>query len=388
MKLEDFAGSKSGKCIKTTGGYCAFIPNPLPPPLKYDKKLIHLLSDADRQIGELAGTGRLLPNPYFLIRPYIRQEAVSSSRIEGTQTSLSDLFYFEASEQKRPRASDVLEVNNYVRAMEHGLERVKTLPVSVRLIREIHNILMEGVRGENRTPGGLRTSQNWIGPPGCTLNDATYVPPPAEEMKRTLSDLEKYIHSNPEEPPLVQCALIHYQFEAIHPFLDGNGRIGRLLINFFLCERGYLSQPLLYLSSFFEKYRDEYYSRLLAVSQKTDWRAWLEFFLRGIAVQAQDAIAKAKRILELYGEYQRNLSSTKKIPETSPRLIDEIFSNPVISISGLSKKWKVPYNSIKTGVERLVRTGILREETSRRRNKLFIAPGLMAILTEITNERR
>jgi Fic family protein len=388
MKLEDFAGSKSGKCIKTTGGYCAFIPNPLPPPLKYDKKLIHLLSDADRQIGELAGTGRLLPNPYFLIRPYIRQEAVSSSRIEGTQTSLSDLFYFEASEQKRPRASDVLEVNNYVRAMEHGLERVKTLPVSVRLIREIHNILMEGVRGENRTPGGLRTSQNWIGPPGCTLNDATYVPPPAEEMKRALSDLEKYIHSNPEEPPLVQCALIHYQFEAIHPFLDGNGRIGRLLINFFLWERGYLPQPLLYLSSFFEKYRNEYYSLLLAVSQKTDWRAWLDFFLRGIVVQAQDAISKAKKILELYGEYQRILSSSKKIPETSPRLIEEVFSNPVISISGMSKKWKVPYNSIKTGVERLVKIGILREETSRRRNKLFVAPRLMAILTEIENEKR
>lgn len=388
MKLEDFAGSQSGRCIKTTGGYCAFSPNPLPPPLKYDKRLIHLLSDADRQIGELAGTGRLLPNPYFLIRPYIRQEAVSSSRIEGTQTSLSDLFYFEASEQKRPKPSDVLEVKNYVRAMEYGLERVKTLPVSVRLIREIHNILMEGVRGEHRTPGELRTSQNWIGPPGCTLNDATYVPPPAEEMRRALSDLEKYIHSNPEEPPLVQCALIHYQFEAIHPFLDGNGRIGRLLIIFFLCERGYLPQPLLYLSSFFEKHRDEYYSRLLAVSQETDWRAWLEFFLRGIVVQAQDAISKAKKILELYGEYQRNLSSTKKIPETSPRLIEEVFSNPVISISGLSKKWKVPYNSVKTGVERLVRTGILREETSRRRNKLFIAPRLMALLTEIDNERR
>jgi len=388
MKIEDFADSRSGKCIKTPGGYCAFVPNPLPPRLKYDKKLIHLLSDADRQIGELAGTGRLLPNPYFLIRPYIRQEAVSSSRIEGTQTSLSDLFYFEASEQKRPRASDVLEVNNYVRAMEHGLERVKTLPVSVRLIREIHNILMEGVRGEHRTPGELRNSQNWIGPPGCTLNDATYVPPPAEEMKRALSDLEKYIHSNPEEPPLVQCALIHYQFEAIHPFLDGNGRIGRLLINFFLCERGYLPQPLLYLSSFFEKYRNEYYSLLLAVSQKTDWRAWLEFFLRGIVVQAQDAISKAKKILELYGEYQRILSSSKKIPETSPRLIEEAFSNPVISIAGTSKKWKVPYNSIKTGVERLVKIGILREETSRRRNKLFVAPRLMAILTEIENEKR
>ena len=247
---------------------------------------------------------------------------------------------------------------------------------------------MEGVRGEHRTPGELRTSQNWIGLPGCTLNDATYIPPPAEEMKRALSDLEKYIHSNPEEPPLVQCALIHYQFEAIHPFLDGNGRIGRLLINFFLWERGYLPQPLLYLSSFFERYRNEYYSLLLAVSQKTDWRAWLDFFLRGIVVQAQDAISKAKKILELYGEYQRILSSSKKIPETSPRLIEEVFSNPVISISGMSKKWKVPYNSIKTGVERLVKIGILREETSRRRNKLFVAPRLMAILTEIENEKR
>ncbi len=388
MKLEDFAGSRSGRCIRALGDYFAFVPNPLPPQLKYDKKLIQLLSDADRQIGELAGTGRLLPNPYFLIRPYIRQEAVSSSRIEGTRTSLSDLFYFEASEQKESPSSDVLEVKNYVRAMEYGLERVKTLPVSVRLIREIHSILMEGVRGEHRTPGELRTSQNWIGPPGCTLNEATYVPPPAEEMRNALSDLEKYIHSHPEEPALVQCALIHYQFEVIHPFLDGNGRIGRLLIIFFLCERGYLPQPLLYLSSFFEKHRDEYYSLLLAVSQKADWQSWLEFFLRGIVVQAQDAISKAKKILELYGEYKRILSSSKKIPEASARLIEEISSNPVISISRLSQKWKVPYNSLKTGVERLVKLGILREETRRKRNKLYIAPGLMTLLTEIDNERR
>jgi len=386
MNPEDFAHSGSGKCVKTQAGYCAFIPSPLPPSIKYDKKLVQLLSEADRLIGELAGTGRLLPNPYFLIGPYIRQEAVSSSRIEGTQTSLSDLFYFEASAQGEPKPSDVLEVRNYVRAMEYGLDRLNVLPISVRLIREIHGVLMKGVRGEHRTPGDLRTSQNWIGPPGCTLNDATFVPPPIEEMDRALSEWEHYIHSNPEEPPLIQCALIHYQFEAVHPFLDGNGRIGRLLIIFFLCERGHLPQPLLYLSSFFEKYRDEYYARLLAVSQKADWPGWLEFFLRGIAAQAQDSISKAKKILELYSEYQRNLAGTKKIPETAPRLIVEIFSNPVISISNLSQKWKVPYNSLKTGVGRLVTIGILREEPGRKRNKLFIAPKLMDLLTERNNE--
>lgn len=270
--------------------------------------------------------------------------------------------------------------------MEYGLDRLNVLPISVRLIREIHGVLMQGVRGEHRTPGDLRTSQNWIGPPGCTLNDATFVPPPIKEMDRALSEWEHYIHSNPEEPPLIQCALIHYQFEAVHPFLDGNGRIGRLLIIFFLCERGHLPQPLLYLSSFFDKYRDEYYARLLAVSQKADWPGWLEFFLRGIAAQAQDAISKAKKILELYSEYQRNLAGTKKIPETAPRLIVEIFSNPVISISNLSQKWKVPYNSLKTGVGRLVTIGILREEPGRKRNRLFIAPKLMDLLTERNNE--
>ncbi|MEA3223129.1 MAG: Fic family protein [Thermodesulfobacteriota bacterium] len=380
MDPKDFESSLSGKCIKTLKGYWAFMPTPLPPPIDYDKKLIRLLSEADRSLGELSGTGRLLPNPYLLIAPYIRREAVSSSRIEGTQASLNDLFFFEAAESEAPKVPDVREVKNYVRAMEYGIDRLKDLPISIRLIREIHEVLMEGARGAHATPGEIRRSQNWIGSPGCSLNDATYVPPPVEEMKQALSDWEKYLHSNPGEPPLIQCALMHYQFEAIHPFLDGNGRIGRLLIAFFLCERGYLTQPLLYLSAFFDKFRNEYYSRLLAVSQGGDWRGWIGFFLQGVSNQCKNALSDAKKILELHNEYQRILGETKKVPESAYRLIEEIFMNPVVSVSSLSKKWDMPFNSVKTGVLRLVEVGILREVSERKRKKLFIAPKLIELL--------
>lgn len=368
-------------------GYWTFVPNPLPPSVEFDKKLISLLSNADRLLGELSGTGRLLLNPYLLIAPYTRREAIYSSRIEGTQASLSDLFFFEAADSEEPKIPDVREVRNYVLAMEYGLKKVKELPVSVRLIREIHKILMAGVRGEQATPGELRRSQNWIGPTGCSLNDATFVPPPIEEMKYALSDWEKYLHSNPEEPPLIQCALMHYQFEAIHPFLDGNGRIGRLLITFFLCEREFLTQPLLYISAFFNKYRDQYYSKLLAVSQKNKWQEWIEFFLRGVISQSKEAISDAKKILDLYAEYQKKLKGTKKIPETAHKLIDEIFLNPVISISGLSKKWDIPFNSVKTGVLRLIDIGILQEATERRRNKLYVASKLLNLLTGTYKKR-
>ncbi len=381
MDPKDFENSPSGKCIKTPQEYWAFVPNPLPPNIDYDKKLIHLLSEANRLLGELSGTGRLLPNPYLLIGPYIRREAVLSSRIEGTQASLNDLFFFEAAESEKPKVPDVREVLNYVRAMEYGIRLLKELPVSIRLIREIHRILMEGVRGEHATPGEIRRSQNWIGPRGCLINDAIFVPPPVEEMKDTLTEWEKYLHSNPDESPLIQCAVMHYQFESIHPFLDGNGRIGRLLITFFLCEREYLSQPLLYLSAFFDKFKGEYYSKLLAVSQKGDWRDWIEFFLHGIATQANDAISDAKKILDLHAEYQKALEKTKKIPEVAHRLIVEIFSGPVISISKLSREWNIPFNSIKTGVKRLVDIGILEEVTQRKRHKLFAATKLMKLLS-------
>ena len=386
MDPKEFEHSTAGRCINTLSGYWALVPDPLPPEISYGRELIRLLSDADRLLGELSGTGRLLPNPYLLIAPYIRREAVSSSRIEGTQASLDDLFFFEAVESEVPRVPDVREVRNYVRAMEYGLERLKGLPISGRLIREIHGVLMEGVSGDYLTSGEFRQSQNWIGPPGCLLNDATYVPPPVEEMNQAISDWEKYLHSNPEEPPLIQCALMHYQFEAIHPFLDGNGRVGRLLISFFLCEGKYLTQPLLYLSEFFEKYRAEYYSRLLGVSQRGDWQKLIEFFLRGVIYQSKDAISDAKKILHIHADYKNKLEKTKKIPESAHRLIDEIFLNPVISISGLSKKWNLPFNSVKTGVSRLIQIGILRETEGRRRNKLFIASELMTLLSGSSKE--
>ncbi|MFH1943894.1 MAG: Fic family protein [bacterium] len=382
MNPKDFEKSTSGICIKTPQGYWAFVPNLLPPKIQYDETIIHKTAEAERILGELSGMGRILSNPYLLIAPYIRREAVASSSIEGTQASLSDLFFFEAEEPEKPLVPDVKEVRNYVRAMEYGIERLVKLPVSVRLIRELHRILMEGVRGEYSTPGGIRRSQNWIGSPGCTIKEATYVPPPLNEMKQSLSDWEKFLHAEPDIPPLIICALMHYQFEAIHPFLDGNGRIGRLLITFYLCERGYLSQPLLYLSRFFDRYRDEYYRRLLCVSQYGEWTDWILFFLRGVIQQSKDAIKDSERILDLHFQYQRELQATKKIPDTAHRLIDEIFQNPILSISGLAKKWDVPFNSVKRGVNRLVEVGILKEITEKKRNKLYQATKLIRLLTE------
>jgi Fic family protein len=380
-----FSKSSAGKCLNTLQGYCAFLPNPLPPSISYDGKLVHLLDQASRLLGELSGTGRLLRNPHLLISPYIRREAVSSSRIEGTQASLSDLFFFEAAESEDPEVPDVKEVRNYVRAMEHGISLQGKLPVSIRLVKEIHGVLMTGVRGEHAAPGELRKIQTWIGPKGCSLHEATYVPPPVPEMKQALQEWEKYYHSEPAEPPLIQCALMHYQFEAIHPFLDGNGRIGRLLITFLLCEKQCLSQPLLYLSAFFERNREEYYDTLLRVSQKGEWRGWIEFFLRGVAVQAKDALSDATRILILHDLYNAMLSGTKHLPQTAPRLVDEIFSRPVISISKISREWEVPFRAVQRGVDRLVQIGLLREVTDRKRNRLFVASDLLDALNRPTN---
>ena len=379
MDPKEFGGSPSGRCIRSVEGYWAFVPNPLPPIIKYDERLIYLLSEAQRLLGELSGAGGQLPNPYLLINPYVRREAVSSSAIEGTQATLDDLFLFEVTGTEEPRVSDVKEVLNYVKAMNHGLQRLEKLPLSTRLVREIHEVLMEG---ERATPGSLRRSQNWIGPPSCLLDNATYVPPPPKEMRDGLDKWEKYLHSNAKEPPLVQCALMHYHFEALHPFLDGHGRVGRLLITFFLCERKYLSKPLLYLSAFFEKYKNEYYSRLLSVSKRGDWEGWLEYFLRGVIRQTEDAISDAKKILKLHERYQNAIKKTKRVPDAAYRLVDEIFLNPIVSISRLSKKWNIPFNSVKTGVQRLLDVGILVETGfARKRNKLFVALELMKLLS-------
>ena len=269
-----------GQALKTPGphGYWAYRPAPLPTSFDMPASTVMLLSDADRALGRLAGAGRLLPNPHLLLQPYMTREALASSRIEGTQASLSDVFDAQARETAR---GPIREVTNYIRALEHGLRRLDNLPVSKRLLCEVHAILLHDVRGLERRPGEIRSSQNWIGSPDNRPETAVFVPPPPDEMKSSFDRLERYIHAPSKLPPLVEIALIHYQFETIHPFLDGNGRLGRLLIALILVERELLPQPLLYLSAYFERRRNDYYDRLQAVRERGEMTEWLDFFLAG-----------------------------------------------------------------------------------------------------------
>jgi Fic family protein len=378
MQPDQFPDAQ-GVLQKDPTGYWFFVPRPLPPSVDPTWELTRRLSKADRSLSELAGLARNLPNPHLLIHPFIRREAVLSSRIEGTQASLSDLFYFEAAETAPVSAPDVREVFNYVRALEHGLQRLATLPVSLRLIREIHGKLMEGVRGDFHTPGEFRASQNWIGPPGCTLMEAAFVPPRIPEMQEALAAFEKYLHAESEFPPLVRQALVHYQFEAIHPFLDGNGRVGRLLIQLLLCHDDVLPAPLLYVSAFFEKNRDEYYRRLLGVSQRSDWTAWIDFFLDGVAQQAQDAVWRTGRLLELWREY-RDRVTLAHASATVLKLVDRLFESPVVAISMAAKNLGVTHRTATITVRKLVEANILQELPGRRRNRLYAAAGIMEVI--------
>ncbi len=388
MNPERFKNSPSGRVVSVGRGetaYWAFVPNPLPPSLIFDSALIHSLSDADRALGELAGLGRALPNPHLLISPFIRREAVLSSRIEGTQADLTDLYAYEAGQLALPGLkptvpeSDVREVLNYVHAMEYGLERVKTRPVSLRLLRELHERLMESVRGGRATPGEFRRSQNWIGRPGSSLNDAEFVPPPMDEIDAALDAFEKYLHAKDEYPPLVRLALIHYQFEAIHSFLDGNGRIGRLLLTLLLVHWNLLPLPLSYLSAFFEKHRQDYYDLLMAVSARGAWREWVNFFLQGVADQARDAVARAKRLQDLEREWRQRLIQAR----TSAlllRLVDQLFQAPFLAIPQAQQLLKVTYPSAQRNVEKLVSMGILEPVGEATYGKTFVASKILAII--------
>ncbi|MGE0133154.1 MAG: Fic family protein [Blastocatellales bacterium] len=379
MRIEDFTASKPGRFAKTPEGADAFVPNPLPPKLELSWSLVNALSQADRALSELAGVARTLPNPHLLIGPFIRREAVLSSRIEGTRASLSDLFFFEAGGERDDEANDVREVANYVKALNYGLNRLKDLPVSLRLIREMHQHLLEGVRGERLTPGEFRQFQNWIGPPGGDLWSATYVPPPVIEMHQSLSDWEKYLHTDSELPWLIRLALIHYQFEAIHPFVDGNGRLGRLLITLMICHQGLLPQPLLYLSAYFEQYRSGYYELLLTVSQKGKWDEWIMFFLRGVEMQSQDAVKRAKRLLDLWQNYRRQVQATRA--SASPLiLLDSLISHPAITNGMAANILGVTHRAARLNMNKLVELGIVKEITSRQRNQIFVATEIINIL--------
>lgn len=379
MKPSDVKSSRAGSLKKNPNGFWSFVPQPLPPKLEFSPESIRLLAEAERNLGELAGIGRMLPNPYFLIRPAIHKEAVLSSRIEGTRSGLDDLFFFEAAPDDAPASQDVREVHNYVLALDFGLERLKSLPISQRLIREIHEKLMGGLRGGQANPGEFRWSQNWIGPPGCSLAEAAYVPPPVEEMQVCLGAWEKYLHEPSDLPDLVRIALMHSQFEMIHPFTDGNGRVGRLLISLLLAHWGLLPYPLLYLSAFFEKYRSDYYRHLLSVSMEGKWEEWLDYFLRGIREQSQDACRTGKLLLDLQSLY-RDKVSAERVPKICHQVIEHLFANPVLTAPFVRDKWKVNFRTAKRTIDVLVSAKILREATGRRRNRTWVADGILAVL--------
>ncbi len=370
--------------VRARGGYHAFVPAPLPPKLAYGDDLVLGLSRADAALSELAGLGRHLPNAHLLIAPYVRREAVLSSRIEGTTTSLAELLLDEVAEGATGRdPHDVREVRNYVTALGYGVTRLKTLPLSLRFVRELHARLMKGVRGDHAMPGEFRRSQNWIGRPGSTLETAVYVPPPPEELMETLGVWERFLHERNTVPDLIQCGLIHEQFEAIHPFLDGNGRVGRLLIVLFLMERGRLSQPLLYISAYIEEHRREYYDVLQAVRTDGDWAGWLRFFLAGVEEISKEAVQHAGRLMSLREQWRERLAGSR----TAVRLIDALLVNPYMSVARAQRVLNVSNPTARQAVTRLQKLGMLTEITGRSWGRLYLARPILRIIETAEGKR-
>ncbi len=374
--------TRAGQYVKQATGYLAFIPAPLPPdpPLEMGPQLVALLSRADRTLGRLDGVSQTLPNPDLFVAMYVRREAVLSSQIEGTQSTLEDVLEFELDPTGHTLPPDVVEVVNYVRAMNYGLERLKTLPLSLRLIREIHAQLLDAVRGNQRQPGDFRRSQNWIGEANAPLSQATFVPPPVHEMHEALDNLEKFLYDD-TYPPLVHAGLVHAQFETIHPFLDGNGRIGRLLITFTLVQSNVLHQPLLYLSHFLKRHRSEYYDRLMAVREAGDWEGWLGFFLRGVAETAEEATGTALAIIRLR-EQHRRLIQDCGVSVIGLRLLDLLFQWPILNVSLVKEQLKISFATANKLVEQFVELDLVEETTGHKRNRRYRYKPYLALFEE------
>jgi Fic family protein len=371
--------SPSGKIIKIQSGYEAFMPYPLPPQFTWDTRLASTLSRADHLLGMLSREGSKLPNPHLLMRPFIAREAVLSSMIEGTQATLGEVLANEMGALVHREQADLQEVQNYIIALDYGVRRLHDLPLSLRLIKEIHQKLMQGVRGAHATPGEFRRTQNWIGPSGCTLNTAKYVPPPVEVLMDCLGNLERFLHDK-EFPPLIQIALCHYQFEAIHPFLDGNGRVGRLLITLLLIERKMLPAPFLYLSAFFEATRDEYYKHLYNVSSKGAWYEWLTYFLNGVAVQSSDVLSRTERINALLNDW---LTLSRK-SEVMQNTVQCFAVNPYFTINKIAENSKVAFTTAQRAIETLEDLGIVSKVSEAKRGRIYCATKILDILEEPT----
>lgn len=382
MNPNDFRAPQAGKVIRTSSGYHAFIPAPLPPGIHYDPNLVLALSRADTALSELSGLGRLLPNPHLLINPYMRREAVLSSRIEGTKADLSDLWLDEVDIGIPDRdVADIREVRNYITALEYGIQRLYELPLSQRLTREIHARLMQGTRGEHSSPGEFRRTQNWIGSPGSTLANAQYVPPPPEKMQTALDNWEAFLHDRERFPELIQCAVMHEQFEAIHPFLDGNGRVGRLLITLFLIERGRLSQPLLYLSQYFEASRQKYYTALQRVRTEGDWLGWLMYFLEGVVLTARQALQHADELMNLREDFRLKVRDKPK----AVALLDKLFINPYVTVARASELLQVSHPTARQTIEYLQQNGLLEEITGRSWGRIYLARSILTALEQPTH---
>lgn len=360
MDATRFIAPKWGRALSTGGpaSYVAFVPQPTPRELPLDTETVLRLSEADAALGRLSGAGRLLPDPHLLVNAYITREAVSSSRIEGTQASVTDVFDAEVTgDTKR---DDIREVRNYVAALEHGIARLDGgFPVSLRMVKEMHEILVRGVRGQERTPGEFRRSQNWISSPDNRPETARFVPPPIDQMSAALDDWEKYLHDqSPRLPLLIRCALLHYQFETIHPFLDGNGRLGRLFIVLYLKDRGRLPAPLLYLSSYFDQHKSEYYDRLQSVRERGESAEWLRFFLDGVAIQATDAVDRAELLSDLRENYRARLRGGRS---RAPEVVDLLFANPILTVRHVRTRLGVSQPGATNLLRLLTQHGIVRE---------------------------
>lgn len=354
--------SRAGKTVAQGTGYLSYLPAPLPPqqpPLAYDAEMIQRLSEADLALGQLSGIATLLPNPDLFVAMYVRKEAVLSSQIEGIQCTLDDVLEQEVSEAGI-KTKDIGEVVNYVHAMNYGIERLNDLPLSLRLLREVHGYLLAGVRGEHKAPGEFRKTQNWIGPQGCTLATATFVPPAVHDMHVALDNLERFLHDRASLPLTIQCALVHAQFETIHPFLDGNGRLGRLLVSLLLHERSVLKQPLLYISLFLKANRIEYYERLMDVRVNGNWEGWVKFFLVGIAIVSKEAASTAQQIVEFREDMLRKARNYGK---HEVALVDVLFEHPILDIRSAEKMLGCTYATAASAMQNLEKEGCVVETT-------------------------
>lgn len=379
--------NRAGYFMNANAGYKSFVPAKLPPdpPIQFDAEMQTLLSLADRKLGRLDGVTQILPNPELFVAMYVKKEAVLSSQIEGTQASFVDVLSAEYNHADDQRRDDVSEVVNYVNAMNWGLDKLGEFPLSLRLIRNIHAKLLQNARGSHRNPGEFRTSQNWIGPAGCTLNTATFVPPTVPDMEVALGDLEKYFYEEDYTPALVKIALIHAQFETIHPFLDGNGRMGRLLITFWLCQQEILTKPLLYLSYYFKKNRTEYYDRLMDVRKKGDWESWIKFFLKGVAEVADEATSSASAILKLKEEYTKKLYEKESGNGNYQKLLDVLFEQPFVKRTDVAELLGVSNPTAGNIIDTFCQMGILVDcDPERSRNKMYAFSKYIEILDKGT----